>query len=388
MAAGYDEKEKRCLLDLFEDVLSCSSMSRDISTISESDTRVASHSQQTQKRRKRDDEPLSQDDISFFKRNGYILLKKAFSKTSAAEVVDRIWERMAEDGIRRDDPNSWCERKGIAETYSPSLGSPWSNVYTKRLTRAFDQLLGEDRWEKSSLGLGWWVVTFPGFGDGPFYGNQRSDSSLMHHRDTASSGVDHVDDWSAAGRWHVDGAHFTHFLNSQEVGLLPIFLFTDIGAQDGGTLLCRGSHTVVAEILNERREGLPGSQLSGIAKQRCSVVDYGRVALNPNIVEVNGEAGDVMLCHPFMLHARSQNRGKYLQRSVRPMCHPAISLKAPLRILDNQGNVVASKDREMVRSAESGASSCAESGSTTEATHLSPVECSILNAIYTIEIEI
>lgn len=45
--------------------------------------------------------------------------------------------------------------------------------------------------------------------------------------------------WGAAGKWHVDGAHFQHFIDSKEVGLLPIFIFTTIGPRDGGTLLCQ-----------------------------------------------------------------------------------------------------------------------------------------------------
>ena len=167
------------------------------------------------------------------------------------------------------------------------------------------------------MGLGWWVVTFPGFGD------------------SDSSNVANEDDWSAAGRWHVDGAHFRHFLDSKEVGLLPIFLFTDIGPRDGGTLLYQGSHKVVAQCLHGATKGMSGVELSKLTKKRCGIADYGIIQANASVVEVNGEAGDVMLCHPFMLHARSQNRGKYLQRSVRPMCHPAISLKEPMRVFPN-----------------------------------------------------
>ena len=198
--------------------------------------------------------PLSKDDITSFQAKGYVLLKNAFSRRVAEDVTDCIWKRMAQDGIERDDPNTWCERKGIAETYGPKLGPPWCNVFTDRLLGAFDQLMGKGMWEESSLGLGWWVVTFPGFGDGSI------------HDDKFAGEEDCGDNWSAAGRWHVDGAHFRHFLNSKEVGLLPIFLFSDIGPQDGGTLLCQGSHKVVAQVLSDSKEGLSGVELSRLAK--------------------------------------------------------------------------------------------------------------------------
>ena len=51
-----------------------------------------------------------------------------------------------------------------------------------------------------------------------------------------------------------------------------------------------------------------------------------------SVVEVNGEAGDVMLTHPFMVHARSKNLGQRGLDSVRFMCHPAVPLSAPMNV--------------------------------------------------------
>ena len=48
------------------------------------------------------------------------------------------------------------------------------------------------------------------------------------------------------------------------------------------------------------------------------------------VVEVNGHAGDVMLAHPFLLHARSKNLGQHGAESVRFMCHPAVPLVKPM----------------------------------------------------------
>ena len=42
--------------------------------------------------------------------------------------------------------------------------------------------------------------------------------------------------------------------------------------------------------------------------------------------------GDVMLAHPFLLHARSKNFGQLAIESVRFMCHPAVPLRAPMQV--------------------------------------------------------
>ena len=215
--------------------------------------------------------------------------------------------------MRRDDPNTWTiERYGIAETFT---GTPYRDAYTPRLCSAFDQLMGTGKWEESNFGLGWWVVSFPGFWDDAL----EDDPTL---------------EWGAAGSWHVDGAHFQHHIDSKEVGLLPIFLFSEIGSHDGGTLLCPGSHHVVARILHEHRlqggvEGMRGTDVSAEAIARCGDAN----GIIQHWVEVQGSPGDVVLCHPFMLHARSMNCGRALGRSVRPMCHPAISLKEDMNVL-------------------------------------------------------
>lgn len=43
-----------------------------------------------------------------------------------------------------------------------------------------------------------------------------------------------------------------HWPHSREIGLVPIFLFSDVRPHGGGTALLRGSHKKVAEILWER----------------------------------------------------------------------------------------------------------------------------------------
>lgn len=223
--------------------------------------------------------------VSMTKFVGFILLRRAFSPDIAAACREQLWQRLKHDGVLRNDKKTWLKRIGIPEVYKSSLGHPWDQVLTPRLRNAIDQLCGSGRWQ--DFGCGWWVITFPGQEDGP---------------------------WGASGKWHVDGAHYRHHINSKQSGLLPIFLFSTIGNHGGGTLLRKGSHRLAASLLIQNEpDGLRGSELS---RQLISLSD------ECPVVEVNGEEGDVMLTHPFLLHARSKNFGP----DVRFMCNPNVSL--------------------------------------------------------------
>jgi hypothetical protein len=46
-----------------------------------------------------------------------------------------------------------------------------------------------------------------------------------------------------------------------------------------------------------------------------------------DITEITGEAGDVVLLHPFLLHARSKNLAPVSEHGVRFLCHPAVPLR-------------------------------------------------------------
>ncbi|KAE8908434.1 hypothetical protein PF005_g13291 [Phytophthora fragariae] len=237
--------------------------------------------------------PLDQESINSFVRNGFVLLPRAFPQSTADKCRQLIWSRLGQDGIT-PDPTTWVERHGIPELYTKEDDSTWGQVVTPRLKQAMDQLCGDGRWE--DFGLGWWMVTFPGQTEPP---------------------------WGAAGKWHVDGASYQHHVDSLESGLLLIFLFSDIGPGEGGTALSVGSHKWVARLLekNEPR-GMKGGAVSYQARQ----------FRRREVVEVNGKAGDVVLVHPFLLHARSKNLGQKGVESVRIMCNPNVRLHHKMRL--------------------------------------------------------
>ncbi|EQC36907.1 hypothetical protein SDRG_05735 [Saprolegnia diclina VS20] len=254
---------------------------------------------------------LTPEQVLHFVEHGYVLLKNAFSCETAAACREFLWERIAADGIDRHNSLSWPEKHWISESYNEDTGGPWAGVLTPRLKRAMDQLCGKDRWNPADLTCGWWVLTFPGHAMLP---------------------------WAPAGHWHVDGARYVHHVDSKESGLLPIFLFNDIGPGDGGTALSPRSHQHVAQILSKvGPNGMRGGKVSATAKPWVA-------RHKDEYVETQGNAGDVMLTHPFLMHARSKNCG----HEVRFMCNPNVGLKEPMNLARDDASEYSAVEQAIV----------------------------------------
>jgi hypothetical protein len=204
-----------------------------------------------------------------------------------APALERVWDALPVD---RDDRSTWTQRfHHVPQTFD---GGPFTASWTDRVHGAIDYLLGEGAWYTRTE-QGWWPVIFPGFDEGP---------------------------WAPpAEGWHVDGQQFHHHLDSPDQGLLPIFLWSDIGPGDGGTAIAEGSHRVAARILAEHEpDGLTHVELGRLVAAEP----------RPSVVEAQGEAGDVILLHPFILHTASMNTGS----EVRFITNPCITLVEPMRL--------------------------------------------------------
>lgn len=221
---------------------------------------------------------FSDVEIEKFMTDGFVTMRGAFSPEVAARGRDFVWARILSwnDCTTSNQPMVYLQ-KGFS-------GDPFDQVMNRRLARAFDELLGKDRWTFNQS-FGWWPVLLPGF-PGP-------------------------------GGWHVDGTFFRHHLTSPEQGLVTLFLFSDIRAGDGGTPVVRGAHDAVARLLAQAEPaGLSLEELNA----KLPEVDLAEV------VEVTGEAGDVVLFHPFAIHGFGPNRGS----RIRFACNPLVQLKEPM----------------------------------------------------------
>ena len=101
-------------------------------------------------------------------------------------------------------------------------------------------------------------------------------------------------------------------IRSRARGLLALFLFTDAGRHDAPTRLLCGSHLAVPQFLASYGEAGADSDAEF---WRPSVLCL-------NAVHATGTAGDVFLCHPFMVHTATwPHRGS----GPRMIAQPAVS---------------------------------------------------------------
>jgi hypothetical protein len=228
---------------------------------------------------------LSADQIEHFIQNGYIVMKNAFPREVASQWADRGFHRL---GYDRHDRSTWKETR----IHMPGTQRADVPEFAPDVWAAVCDLLGGE--ERVNQPYRW------------------SDAFIMN------LGVGADQPWQppspAAKGWHKDGDFFRHFLDSPEQGLLTIVCWTDMVHQGGGTFIAPDSVGVVARYLAAHPEGLSPNEFGKLIDD-CH-----------EFIELTGEAGDVVLHHPYMLHATSQN----VLRVERAITNPPVSLKEPM----------------------------------------------------------
>jgi hypothetical protein len=229
---------------------------------------------------------LNAVELEQFAEQGFVHLRSAFPKDLAAECRDLA---AAQLHIDLHDEMSWRDPvvRGLVtgEPLRQAANSP-------HLLEAIHQLLDPDRWlPRPNLGL--FVVRFPAAID-PGDAGWHIDSSFE----------------ASDGRWHVN-------YQSRERGLLLLCLLSDVEAGDAPTRIMPGSHRIMPSLL--RPFGVDGV--------------YGIEAPLPApsgpIAYATGDAGDVYLCHPFLVHAASwPHRGT----APRFVSQPPVSVVDALRL--------------------------------------------------------
>lgn len=289
---------------------------------------------------------LSPDEIQQFIERGYLHLRGAFPVEHALAVQSLIWERLAERGVHEDDPTTWTQPLvHLRENYN---GPVFEACMTERLMDAIEDLVGAGRWKYRGVphGWGWWPVNFHRGADQP---------------------------WSVPTQgWHWDGGHFRHFLDSPDQGLVLLCVFSEIGPRGGGTLVAEGSHELVARFLRDHNTGMELKEAVALSNQShpwlraltgASPNREASTLLSPEtppteavarerieqfmetvyrdaqgtclrVVETTASPGDVLLCHPFLYHAASQNH-----LSVpRFLCNRTAPLREPMQLEREDGD--------------------------------------------------
>lgn len=219
-------------------------------------------------------------EVEQFERDGYVAVRGAVDPDIAAACRDAIWEALAGQATR-PVVRVACPEGGPFEAAgaSPAL---WS---------AYDTLIGPGRWSKRRSVGGSVPVRFP---------------SEEYPGDVG---------WHIEGSYEVGGEYWAN-VRSRARGLLALFLFNDVGDDDAPTRMAIGSHLAMPSILATAGEdGMSGDD--SMDRVRPSVMCR-------TVVHATGRAGDVFLCHPFIVHTATwPHRGTTPRMMAQPAVHVA-----------------------------------------------------------------
>lgn len=242
---------------------------------------------------------ITDDQRREFERTGLLRLPRGVDAGSAAGMVDRIWDHLADrHGAHRDRPASWIT--GTAHGLRPVTGArEFGALGSPTVRAAADDLLGSGRWTPPRR----WVrllVTFP---------------------DPA------VRTWTLPrDGWHND---FMPVRDRSDPRPLQLFVILDeLPAGGGGTLVLTGSHRLIRRQLDHlgmdphprrlrallgadpwlRELWQPGGDESSADRIRRFMIDGHRVDdVELRVVELTGEAGDAYLMHCDTFHCAAPN---------------------------------------------------------------------------------
>lgn len=234
-----------------------------------------------------------------FEEKGFTRIPGAFAREQAVAMEGRVWAWLERKyGLARADPASW------------SVGAPTGLQGLKRQAvfdaigsaatcAALDALLGPGGW-KRPRDWGGFLVNFPS-----------------------------AEPWSVPSRvWHTDFG-FRGPLDRPSGALVFSFL-SDVPPGAGGTVVVEGSHRVVRHYLAEHPRAALGTMKTvrhalmqsdpWLKTLASNEQDPGRserlmrdgavVAGVPvRVVELSGEAGDLVIGHNWLLHAGAPNCG-------------------------------------------------------------------------------
>jgi hypothetical protein len=243
---------------------------------------------------------LTSADIERFERDGYVVVRQAFSRADGL-AMERQWWRELEDthGIRRADRSSWHQ---IAGDLKAAKRDPLqAGILTGRVRGVFDDLLGKGAWSPPR-DWGRPLVTFPGPGA-----------------------------WEMPARlWHWDNPCKLHLERPR--ALFVVSFIGSVAPRGGGTLILSGSPRLLIQQARRIPAGERGGSgtgtwqrfhsshpwlmaLTGLAPSpadRTAAFMDGETIVEGvplRVVELTGEPGDMVFCHPVMVHCVAPNRG-------------------------------------------------------------------------------
>jgi len=232
------------------------------------------------------DGPLSAAEVDAFVEDGFVVLPGAIPTTVADRCRTELWSLLDAD---QHDRSTWVEPS--VRVVPPRTAAFAAAAHTDGLHGAFDQLVGPGRWGADPFLSGTLVARFP--------------VSVLPSDDG----------------WHADAGFLrgaVGWLDARSTGrsLLLLVLLSDVGVDDAPTRIKVGSHRDVAPVLAQAGEA--GRSFLDVVPHLPALDD------RPTALATGG-AGDVFLCHPFLVHGAQPNRGD----TVRFLAQPGLTWTDP-----------------------------------------------------------
>jgi hypothetical protein len=232
--------------------------------------------------------------VDRFVRDGFVVVRAAVPDGLVGRCRDEIDDQLRAQGVDPADSATWSfpvVRLACPETPSFAAAGTQDSLWN-----LYDELLGDDTWWRRQGVGGTIAVRFP-------------------------SSVDPGD----AG-WHVDASYrgsdgLRLNVASKERGLLCLFLFSDVSDDDAPTELKIGSHLDVPLVLAP--SGDQGMSFVELAHQ-LPVGCFERPS-----AFATGQAGDVFVCHPFLVHRATWPHRGAVPRMV---AQPGVAIHEPFSL--------------------------------------------------------
>jgi Phytanoyl-CoA dioxygenase (PhyH) len=236
-----------------------------------------------------------------FDRSGIMRLPGAIAPSKLQVMLDFVWDAVERrTDVRRDDLHTWKGQR-VMGTQDLPASATFEQIGSAAVCDALDRLFGRRKWQRPERWASM-LVTFP--------------------ESTAKWNVPHI-------AWHLD------FPASRDLeGLFAARLFVCLARLQrggGGTVFVEGSHRLVQNLVKDSvarqirsadaRKALIRSH--PWIKRLCSFdegLDRVRLFMKAGamidgvelrVVEMTGEAGDVLITHPLLLHAPATNCSEF-----------------------------------------------------------------------------
>lgn len=234
-----------------------------------------------------------------FDRCGILRLPGAIASGDAHEMCNCVWQALRRRyAVRPDAPETWQARR-IMGTHDLPRSATFAQIGSPAVCEALDDLLGRGNWQRPER-WGSLLVVFPESGGR----------------------------WDVPRQsWHLD---FPAPSSSSSQEIFAARLFTclaKLSPGGGGTVFVAGSHRLVQDLA--RKEGVTRLHSADARKALIRTCPWMKALCAPDgtadrvrqfmessasfddvelrVVEMTGEAGDVLLTHPLLLHAPAKN---------------------------------------------------------------------------------